>query len=85
MEQYGKLNNGKQAISQIIPGDGWEAVYVYDDDTRKVRPIVCWALVEYEHGKMQAICGFTPEEEFGLVNAEDIDHFSSYRRVGTQF
>ena len=33
-------------ILQIIPAEGWFAIFTHDDKTRSKNPLVCWALVE---------------------------------------
>lgn len=60
-------------IVQIIPADGWSAVFSSATETKTSERLVCWALTEAGtvHG-MVAIKGNAPEL------AEEVDNFIEY-------
>lgn len=67
-------------IKQIIPSDGWWAVYEdFEDDTGDntgellISPLVCWALVTDEEGTY--VCGL--DESEGMV--EPTEYSSNFK------
>jgi hypothetical protein len=46
-------------VTQILPSAGWLAVYVDADGDLMTDPLVCWALVEYEHDEEVAYATLT--------------------------
>lgn len=67
-------------ILQIIPADGWLAVYDHtsgDVDDMRTRPLVCWALVEDQTGT--SIVGMDADTVAGL---QPVGRFAGYARVG---
>ena len=67
----------EKKILQIIPADGWLAVFTNEDKTRTKFPLVCWALVEDEHG--QSVQGMYGGDyvEFCM----EISNFSEYEHL----
>jgi hypothetical protein len=67
-------------ILQIIPADGWLAVYnhsVEDVEDLRTRPLVCWALVEDETGTR--VVGLDADH---VAGTGDASRFVGYSRVG---
>lgn len=67
-------------ILQIIPADGWLAVYDHtlgDIDDLRTRPLVCWALVEDQTGT--TVVGMDADVIAGL---QESGRFAGYARVG---
>lgn len=72
IEDLGEYKN----IVQIIPADGWKAVFLWENASEKdaigVLPLVCWALVE-DKNKKRNIFGViaTGDGLLGLLNDDD--------------
>jgi hypothetical protein len=68
-------------ILQIIPADGWEAIFKNDEGTF-TEPIVCLALVESMSGArfVEGMIAWPPDD--GIVLCEDNKGFIKYQRAG---
>jgi hypothetical protein len=67
-------------ILQIIPADGWEAIFKNDEGTF-TEPIVCLALVESMSGaRFVEAMRSCPHD--GIVLCEDNKGFIKYQRAG---
>ncbi len=67
-----------ERIQQIIPANGWLAVYATQEGDQwraETWPFPLWALLEDEHGE-QRIVGFDGADY--LSNVEDNDNFLGY-------
>ena len=78
-----------QRILQIIPADGWLAVYDYgsaDVEDIRTRPLACFALVEDQTGTRvigmdaDAVGGFTTRGRF-LGYAREGENLQRFRRA----
>lgn len=68
-------------ILQIIPADGWNAVYAIRPDRNKnnpvwLAPLACWALVEQERARL--VVGLDPTLSF----CDQGDNFLGYLAPG---
>lgn len=69
--------NAPRRILQIIPADGWNALYAIRPEENKndpvyVSPLTCWALVE--EGKVQYVVGLDCTQSF----CDQGDNFLGY-------
>ena len=67
-------------IEQIIPADGWKAVWEAVDSDKEeefVAPLVCWALVEAPDGK-RFVTGLDAEPGSGGGFVAGDDNFRGY-------
>ncbi len=67
----------KRKILQIIPADGWAAVYQIEKNKELV-PLVCWALVREEEGT-EHVVGMVVEDGNLIAEAADAENFSHYK------
>jgi len=66
-------------IVQIIPADGWHALFVEGEAERK-QPLTCWALVEYSDGT-RSVEGMIHGNETYPTACSALKNFARYERV----
>jgi hypothetical protein len=66
-------------ILQIIPAEGWSAIYADGDGEIFVMPLVCWALVESANVDGEEIIGMTADDSH-ITDASD-DNLLGYAKV----
>lgn len=82
----GRMSKTSETILQIIPGDGWSAVYLQGDGTLYVERLVAWALVEVPGDEDDAkpfrtVVGLAADS--GLAtDAADYHNFIAYAAPG---
>lgn len=82
-------------VLQVLPADGWSAVWADDDGKPWSDRLVCWALVAFvEHkdapgdfwpavsGSRQAVVGMTTGLDGWVDNPEGGDNFLGYSALG---
>lgn len=88
----------KARVIQLLPAEGWRAVFGLDDGDVVCDPLICWALVEFfdrEHGPRkddiympavmgcrQAIVGMTTSLEGWVDSPEGSSNFLGYAGPG---
>ena len=66
-------------IKQIIPADGWQAVYKNDDGSEYKSQMNCWALIEDERGETR-IEGMDVDSDGVCSEANLSTNFLRYER-----
>ena len=61
-------------ILQIIPADGWVAMFRGENDGPDMRPVACWALVECAECDTRSVVPMVSIEG-ELVSARDLDDY----------
>jgi len=71
-------------ILQIMPAEGWVAVYDGGDDGEMEEPLACFALVQVDykngHGPQTEVRGMAPDEKL-MAFVEDAENFVTVRRA----
>ncbi len=71
-------------ILQIMPADGWVAVYDGGDDAEMEEPLACFALVsvDYQNGEgaQSEVRGMAPDGK-AMAFVEDAENFVTVRRA----
>ena len=76
-----------RTILQIIPADGWRAVFEDDEASDGAgkyiyEPVICWALVE-DAGE-RVVCGMTDQD--GVIDlVEDVENHVGYVPRDTEY
>lgn len=63
-------------LAQIIPADGWFAVYTIENSEDVYAPLACWALVTSDSDPEGAVVGRIADEY--NMSAEDSTNFDRY-------
>ena len=71
-----------EKITQIIPADGWFAVFKMDDDAELSMPLNCWALFQDEDGSSR-IDGVYVDAAGDCSAAKAASNFLRYKRVSS--
>jgi hypothetical protein len=69
-----------EKIVQIIPADGWFAVFAMDDGAELSMPLNCWALFQDEDGS-STIDGVYVDAAGDCSAAKAASNFLRYKRV----
>lgn len=71
-------------ILQIMPAEGWVAVYDGGDDGEMEEPLACFALVQVDYkngdGPQTEVRGMAPDEKL-MAFVEDAENFVTIRRA----
>lgn len=76
-------------IIQIMPAEGWIAMYGKEGKVHRVVPLACWALVEFTEGTkaapgeyLQEVIGME-EHESKILLCPTAKNFVGYKRKAT--
>ena len=69
-----------EKIIQIIPADGWFAVFQMDDEAELTLPLNCWALFQDEDGASR-VEGLYVDAAGDCSAAKAASNFLRYKRV----
>ncbi len=70
-------------LIQIIPAEGWSAVFSNDDGSEFSFPLVCWAIVEPEDGGLENRYVDGISGAGNLDGCTDATSFVRYQRTDT--